>query len=192
MPYYDVGGGETFTGPVLLPDGSPCTTYSLRSSTQATQGFALGASGLFWCEAGSGGRLRSDGISVGTGSYQFATGAGSTADLRLTRGGAGLLGITDADGTPALNLNVSGAPSLSTCGDGALATGSSNTSGRVVGTTQTACTLTFSSTFGGNSADCWISNLIANRGFVSAASSTAFTVSGLTAGDDFMYFCVGR
>lgn len=116
----------------------------------------------------------------------------ATFDLTLSRGGAGLLNISDADATPDLNFNVNGSPTLSTCGDGAVATGSSNTSGRVNSTDATACTLTFSVSFGGNSADCWIANLTANRGFVSAASSTAMTVSSLTAGDDFMYFCVGR
>lgn len=117
---------------------------------------------------------------------------GTSDDLKYCRGAAGLHNFTDADGTPDLNFNTSGAPTPSSCGDGAVQTGSSNTSGRVVGTTQTACTLTFSTSFGGNSADCWIENLTANRGNVTAASSTAFTVSNLTAGDDFMYFCAGR
>lgn len=89
-------------------------------------------------------------------------------------------------------FNFSGPPVASSCGDGALQTGSTNSSGRVVGTTQTACTLTFSNTFGGNAADCQIENITANRGNVTASSSTAFTVSNLTAGDDFMYWCTGR
>jgi hypothetical protein len=114
----------------------------------------------------------------------------TTASKLIT--GTGLADVTDGDGAPVARLNVAGAPTLSTCGDGALQTGSSNTSGRVVGTTQTACTLTFSVSFGGNSADCFIENLTANRGNVTAASATAFTVSTLTAGDDFMYWCVGR
>lgn len=83
-------------------------------------------------------------------------------------------------------------PVVSACGDGALQTGSNDTVGRVIGTTQTACTITFGGSYGGNSADCVMENLTANRGNITAASSTAFTVSNLTAGDDFMYVCLGR
>jgi hypothetical protein len=138
-------------------------------------------------------RVYSSGVIVAQNKYLgFGSSGSGVEDTILQRGGAGLLNLSDADGTPDLNLNVGGSPALSTCGDGALATGSSNTSGRVTGTTQTACTLTFSASFGGNSADCVMANLIANRGFVSAASATAFTVSSLTAGDDFMYWCAGR
>jgi hypothetical protein len=83
-------------------------------------------------------------------------------------------------------------PVVSVCGDGALQTGSNDTVGRVVGTTQTACTVTFGGAFGANAADCVIANITANRGNVSAASTAAFTVSNLTAGDDFIYLCAGR
>lgn len=122
---------------------------------------------------------------------------GVMAQVEVTRRAAGsligtLINISDVDGSPDFNIHVGGSPTLSSCGDGALATGSSNSSGRVDGTTQTACTLTFSSTFGGNAADCIIENITANRGNVTAASATAFTVSTLTAGDDFIYLCVGR
>jgi hypothetical protein len=90
-------------------------------------------------------------------------------------------------------LSVSGtAPTLSSCGTGTLATGSNDTVGRLTATGATACTVTFSASFGGNSADCVIANMTANRGNVSAASSTAFTVSNLTAGDVVVYLCVGR
>lgn len=94
--------------------------------------------------------------------------------------------------TSVLRLNVTGAPALSSCGDGALDTGSTNTSGRVNATNATACTLTFSTAFPGSSADCLIENITANRGNVTASSASAFTVSNLTAGDDFMYHCLGR
>jgi len=128
-----------------------------------------------------------------TGQMQWSNiAAGAAPELIMTRVATGVLNVSGPSSTPDFGINVSGSPTLSTCGDGALQTGSSNSSGRVVGTTQTACTLTFSATFGGNSADCLIENITANRGNVTAASSTAFTVSNLTAGDDFMYFCVGR
>lgn len=110
----------------------------------------------------------------------------------LTIAAVGQVNITDADGTPDFNLSVTGAPTPSTCGDGAVSTGSSNSAGRVVGTTQTACTLTFSTTLNGNDTACLVNNeTAAGRGYVSAHSSTAFTVSGLTAGDDFSWHCFG-
>lgn len=119
--------------------------------------------------------------------------AGTVFDLQLGRNSAGQLNLSDADGTPDLNFNVSGSPTPSSCGDGALATGSSNTSGRIVGTTQTGCTLTFSVAFPGNSADCFVQNITGTRaGETATASTTALVVAGLTAGDDFMYFCAGR
>lgn len=93
----------------------------------------------------------------------------------------------------AARLRVTGtAPTLSSCGTGTLATGSNDTVGRLTVVGATACTLTFSATFGGNSADCVIANMTANRGNVSAASATAITVSNLTDGDVVAYVCLGR
>lgn len=113
-------------------------------------------------------------------------------DVCLGRLGSGLFYITDNDLTPLIKTNVSGIPVASSCGDGAVATGSSNSVGRVdSAATMTGCTLTFSVTFAGNNVACIIENLVANRGNVTAVSSTAFTVSNLTAGDDFMYHCYG-
>lgn len=86
------------------------------------------------------------------------------------------------------------APAVTSCNDGALATGSNSTAGRVnSAATMVACTLTFPTALVGyNSADCWIENLVANRGNVTISSSGGFLVSNLTAGDDFMYFCAFR
>lgn len=101
--------------------------------------------------------------------------------------------VTRGGNTISARLTTAGAvPVLSVCGTGTLATGSNDTVGRVTATGATACTVTFSATFGGNSADCAIENMTANRGNVSAASSTAFTVSNLTSNDVFVYLCLGR
>ena len=91
-----------------------------------------------------------------------------------------------------LIMTTNSVPVLSSCGDGALATGSNDTVGRVVGTTQTGCVLTFGSTYGPNSADCVFTNITANRGNVSANDNASLTISNLTAGDDFIYVCLGR
>lgn len=114
-------------------------------------------------------------------------------DVRLAPAGAGaVLVASDYLNVDTIELVQAVAPTISSCGDGALATGSTDTVGRVTGTTQTACTITFSSALGANSADCIMENLTANRGNITAASTTAMTVSNLTAGDDFMYICLGR
>lgn len=126
-------------------------------------------------------------------SLKFSAGVGGAADVTLGRTGAGLPFFSDADLTPLIKFNVSGAPALSACNDGVIATGSSNSSGRVdSAATMVGCTLTFSTPFSGNSADCVMNNLVANRGNITASSSTAFTVANLTAGDDFTYTCFGR
>ena len=85
-----------------------------------------------------------------------------------------------------------GAPGVSSCGDAALQTGSTDSNGRVVGTTQTGCVITFSAALGTNGADCLIQNSTTEGQGIAAASTTALTVAGLTAGDDFNYFCIGR
>lgn len=187
-----LSAGGVVNNPLLLPAGSE-SAPSVTFASETTKGLYSSAAAQISLATGSTERVRftPDAIFQLNDSGYFALGAAT--DVRLARGAAGLLNITDADSTPDLNFNLSGSPTLSTCGDGALATGSSNTSGRVTSaSTMTACTLTFSSSFGGNSTDCLMANLVANRGFVSAASATAMTVTGLTGGDDFMYLCVGR
>lgn len=146
------------------------------------------------------------GISTDSGANVFGvltskgSGGGTVRPLSLgTMGSAAMNFITNSANRMQLQADdyklagVGTAPALTTCGDGAAQTGSNSTSGRVVGTTQTACTLTFTVALTGyNSADCVIENLTANRGNVTAASASAFTVSNLTAGDDFMYICAFR
>ena len=204
FPFSFINGGGVANGPVLHPDGTaaaPSVSFTTNTNRglfndTANAGVGVTVAGAQTTLFSAGGIFNVAGpyqtSSSGTFAWTNGTALGGSADLVLGRAAAGILNITNNGGTPDFNISVSGAPALSTCGDGALQTGSSNSSGRVVGTTQTACTLTFSATFGGNSADCFIENITANRGNVTAASATAFTVSNLTAGDDFMYFCVGR
>jgi hypothetical protein len=179
-------------GSALFADGT-ASTPSLSFASDTDTGFYWVSSGFVRLAINGGNVHGFDGSTYTLASNSAKIQLGANADAGLLYGGAGLLSITDADSTPVVKINASGSPTLSTCGDGALATGSSNTSGRVTGTTQTACTLTFSASFGGNSADCIMENMTTNGvGRVTAASSTAFTVSALTAGDDFMYICLGR
>lgn len=84
------------------------------------------------------------------------------------------------------------APTLSTCGTSTLATGSNDSVGRITFTGTTACTVTFVGSFGVNAADVVMSNMTANRGFVSAATKTAFTLSSVTDGDVVVYHVMSR
>jgi hypothetical protein len=134
--------------------------------------------------------------------WAASTDAEAALDTGLRRNAAGIVEVNNGTACSTASncrdltlrhLIASGtAPSIGTCGTGTLATGSSDTSGRFTATGATACTITFGTTFGGNSADCTIANMTADRGNVSAASSTAFTVSNLTDGDVVAYHCVGR
>lgn len=188
MPATFFSGTGVATGPIVVTNGTAAAP-SLTDSTR-TSGLYVRAAGAWAYATGTNPTVQFDSGGLKANSVILDV---TNQDIQINRLSAGQLNITDVDGTPDFNINVSGAPALSTCGDGALATGSSNTSGRVTSaTTMTACTLTFSVAYPANGADCVINNLVANRGNVTAASTTAFTVSNLTAGDDFMYHCFGR
>jgi hypothetical protein len=85
------------------------------------------------------------------------------------------------------------APVLSSCGTGTLATGSTDSSGRVTATGATGCTVTFGASFGANSADCVVSDITATRANMTVTTNqTALVVASMTSGDTFTYLCAGR
>lgn len=94
-------------------------------------------------------------------------------------------------GSSGLQLQFTGVPSVTSCGTGTMTTGSKDTSGEFTATGATACTVNFALTWT-NRPFCVISNFTANRGNISAISTTAFTVSNLTANDVVQYHCIGR
>ena len=87
-------------------------------------------------------------------------------------------------------------PTVSTCGTGTVTTGSTDNAGEVTATGAATCTVNF--TVSGTSgfqtvAFCTVTDettVAALR--ISAISTTAFTVTGLTSGDKFMYHCFGK
>lgn len=83
-------------------------------------------------------------------------------------------------------------PVLSSCGTSTIATGSNDSTGRITFTGTTSCVVTYIGSFGTNSADVVMSNMTANRGFVSAATKTSFTLSSVTDGDIVVYHVMGR
>jgi hypothetical protein len=98
-----------------------------------------------------------------------------------------------------LNAGTS-APTVSSCGTGTItdaggtAGGARNTVGMVTATGATACTITFGGPAWTNTPGCTLTlqNAPTTTPYVSARSTTAITVSGLTAGDVFVYHCIGR
>lgn len=201
-----IAGAKTFLGVVKFADGSasaPSITFASEPTWGLSRDAALGL--VFSVAADDSVAIDSAGMVIQSSGYvSFGSSGLSTPDVFLRRDAANTLaqrnGTSDQSwrlyaedaGTDIYLELQAGVPAVSTCGDGALATGSIDIIGRVTSSNATACTVTFSAALGLNSADCFIENLTANRGNVSAASTTAFTVSNLTAGDDFMYWCAGR
>lgn len=133
---------------------------------------------------------------------QLNLGTGSGASL-TTSGGATVNGST-------VNLNVAAStieqvaaggirllsasqPTVSSCGTGSVTNGSTNNGGEVTATGATSCTVNFTSTPYATVVFCAVEEETTLGSYrISAISTSAFTVTGLTAGDKFMYICFGK
>lgn len=98
--------------------------------------------------------------------------------------------VTNAATTQGVELNIVGPPTLNSCAGATVVAGSRNSAGRVDTTTAT-CVLNFSQAFT-NAPLCTMNNLTANRGNISATTTTTITFSNLTAGDNVTWICMGR
>jgi hypothetical protein len=125
---------------------------------------------------------------------------GATGDIfwssrNLMRSTAnGLWSTLDNVGSFGIQLNTgTAAPTVTSCGTGSVSANSRNTFGEITATGATACTVTFGSPAWTNAPFCVVTgdNALVTTPYVSARSTTAFTVSGLTAGDKFSYHCGG-
>lgn len=108
-------------------------------------------------------------------------------------------GLWQVSGSTAENFGLqvntgTAAPTVGTCGTGTIDSGSRNMVGGFTATGATACTVTFGSPAWTNIPWCVVTleNVAITTPYVSARSTTAFTVSGLTAGDKVTYWCGGR
>lgn len=118
-----------------------------------------------------------------------------TGRTLLTSNANALLNVINNAGTVGIQLNTgTAAPTVTSCGTGTVTTGSRNTTGQITATGATACTITFGSPAWSNTPFCTVTlaNAVTTTPYISAASTTAITVSGLTAGDIFNYHCIGR
>lgn len=82
------------------------------------------------------------------------------------------------------------APTVSSCGTGAVLAGSKDAAGQVTATGATSCVVVFAAAWA-NAPFCVVENLTANRGNVSEITTAQMTVSNLTDGDVFQWLCVG-
>lgn len=123
------------------------------------------------------------------GNYFWDTRGSFTAladGLYSVRNNAAAFGVQFNTGTAA--------PTVTSCGTGTVTSGSRNTAGEITATGATACTVTFGAPNWTNTPFCTITlaNAPTTTPYISAISASAFTVSGLTAGDKFQFHCIGR
>jgi hypothetical protein len=118
---------------------------------------------------------------------------GSNASLQS--GTNGLLNITNQAVTVGVQINTgTAAPTVTSCGTGTIDSGSRNSTGGFIATGATACTVTFGAPNWTNTPTCVVTlrNIPVTTPYISAISTTAFTVSGLTANDSVAFHCLGR
>lgn len=105
-----------------------------------------------------------------------------------------LLNVTQLSGaTVGYQINVgTAAPTATSCGSPTVTAHSNNMAGQIVAGAVTVCTVTFGAPAWTFAPFCTATDVTGARAlFVSAASTTAITVSGLTASDTFNYTCGG-
>lgn len=122
-----------------------------------------------------------------TGSFQIAS------RNRILSAADGLTGINNTNQSTGIQINVgTAAPTLTSCGTGTVTAHSTNTAGEVTATGATACTVTFGLPNWSFQPFCVVNNRTTDDHIlISAISTTAMTVSGLTSGDKFTFICLG-
>lgn len=105
----------------------------------------------------------------------------------------GVLQWNASGGTIGVEMAVGAAnPTATTCGTGTVTAHSTNVAGEVTATGATTCTLTFGATAFTNQPFCTVTDETTAAALrISAISTTSFTVTNLTAGDKFLYVCLG-
>ena len=92
-----------------------------------------------------------------------------------------------------MTLSSGSLPTVTTCGTGTVTAGSTNNGGEVTATGATSCTVNFTSSPFATVAFCTVSEETTAAAIrISAQSTSAFTVTGLTSGDKFTFHCFGK
>lgn len=119
---------------------------------------------------------------------------GHSGRNRLTSTASGLTNVVDSTSAFGAQFNSgTAAPTVTSCGTGTITAGSRNVAGRATATGATSCIVTFGSPAWTNTPFCTVTlnNAVTTVPYVSATTTTALTVAGLTAGDAFLYTCIG-
>lgn len=165
----------------VLPSTSAGATSSQIIFSRSTAGGAFAA--VFSISSGGG-------FSLGLNNGFIAGNGVSVLKFPTTNG---LFNVQDNAADVGAQFNVGSAvPTVTSCGTGAVTSHSTNTAGEVTATGATSCTLTFGAPNFTNQPFCTLedeSTLATTR--ISVISVSAFTVTGLTSGDKFMYTCIG-
>ena len=105
----------------------------------------------------------------------------------------GSLSIDNNAASSGLQLTFGADVTVTTCGTGAPTAGSKNSAGEITPTGAVACTVTFATPTFTNTPFCVVTvEGTTVTQYISAISTTSFTVSGLLSGEKFMYHCTGR
>jgi len=103
--------------------------------------------------------------------------------------GAGNAVQVDANGHLIANQKV--APTVATCGSGAVAGGSTDIAGAVTATGATACTVTWAQAYV-TAPFCVLTDYTTAAGLKGVPTTTNIAVTGLTSGDKFGWQCTGQ
>lgn len=139
--------------------------------------------------------------SAGTFSQQQFSAANSTyyewsGRSRLSAPADGLVNVANNQQSfgPQINTGTA-APTVTTCGTGAVTAHSNNTAGEITATGASACTVTFGAPNFTNTPQCVITphKVPTTVPYITAESVSAFTISGMTAGDNLIvgFVCIG-
>lgn len=197
----------------LTPGPTSTVTYGTANLTTANIGtvnisglFSLGVSGgilnicnlvngvVTTCPAtlNSAGNFAPLGTIYIQGGQALFFGGGSFVQLKSPADA--LFNVSNSANTFGIQVNGgTAAPTLTTCGTGAVTAGSRNAAGEGTATGATVCTVTFGAPAWTNAPFCVVTDeTAAHTLFVSGTTTLAFTVNGLTAADLFTWICLGR
>lgn len=161
---------------------------SIAFSAESTLGFYRSAAATVTLAGGS--------LTTANGSFQASSAAflGLTSRSQISSPADGLVNVTQfSAATVGYQVNPgTAAPTATTCGTGAATARSNNMAGQITATGATTCTVTFGAPAWSFAPFCSVTDVTTIAALrISASSTTAITVTGLTSGDVFNWVCGG-
>jgi hypothetical protein len=122
---------------------------------------------------------------------QTGTGVGGLLFLQVSDGLGSLHTVIGMDLNQHVEFGTTAPASVSSCGSGSLDSNSTDITGGATATGATACTVNFASSYS-SAPNCIVSDNTTANSLKVALATGSFTVSGLTSGDHFSWFCAGK